>query len=126
MQSHSALTVDDLATDIIVTAKSLAGETIPRDLSVAKRDKQTKALLVRKRKAFSDLLKELKRGGLSANLKSDSLRHQSDPLWIREQPIFSTAATRLISTVKVDLYFDRLPQVQAVFVFAVSLYHIEF
>jgi midasin len=108
MQSHSALTVDDLATDIIVTAKSLAGETIPRDLSVAKRDKQTKALLVRKRKAFSDLLKELKRGGLSANLKSDSLRHQSDPLWIREQPIFSTAATHLISTVKVDLYFDRL------------------
>jgi midasin len=105
---HSSLTIDDLATNIIVTAKGLAGESIPKELSTAKRVKQHKALLVRKRKAWSDLLKELKRGGLSVNLKPDVLRQQSDSLWIREQPVFSTAATELISTVKVDLYFDRL------------------
>jgi midasin len=105
---HTSLAIDDLATNIIVTAKGLAGESIPKELSAAKRVKQQKALLVRKRKAWSDMLKELKRGGLSVNLKPDILRQQSDPLWIREQPIFSSAATELISTVKVDLYFDRL------------------
>jgi midasin len=91
-----------------VTAKSLASESISGDLSAAKREKQQKALLVRKRKAWSDLLKELKRGGLSVNLKPDVLRQQSDQLWIREQPVISTASTQPISTVKMDQYFDRL------------------
>jgi midasin len=117
MRLHSVITIDDLATDIIVTARNLASESIPRDLSAARRDKQHKALLVRKRKAWSDLLKELKRGGLSVNMKPDVLRQQCDPLWIREQPIISAAVTQLISTVKVDLYFDRLqsalPQLRA-------------
>ena len=108
MQLHAAPIVDDLATDVIVTAKSLAGESIPRDLSAAKREKLQKALLVRKRKAWSDLLKELKRSGLSVNMKQDTLRQQSDPLWIKDQPIISTAALQPTSTVKVDLYFDRL------------------
>jgi len=107
-QTHSSFIIDDLATNIIVTSKGLAGEFIPKELSAEKRVKQHKALLVRKRKAWSDLLKELKRSGLSVNLKPDILQQQSDSLWIREQPVFSTAATKLISTVKMDLYFDRL------------------
>ena len=117
MRLHSALAVDDLAIDIIVTAQNLARESIPGDIPATKRDKQHKALLVRKRKAWSDLLKELKRGGLSVNVKPDVLRRQSDPLWIREQPIIPSAVAQLVSIMKVDSYFDRLqaalPQLRA-------------
>lgn len=102
---HSALPLDNLTTEIIVAAKGLASESVPKDLSDSRRQKLQKALLVRKRKAWSDLLKELKRNGLSSNVKADVLRRQSDSLWIKEQPILPIT---LISTVKVDLYFDRL------------------
>jgi len=108
IQLHSAVAVDDLATEIIVTAKSLASTSIGKDLSTPKRAKQQKALLVRKRKAWNDLLKELKRGGLSVNSKPEVLRRQGDPLWIREQPVLLTTAAHSIPTARVDLYFDRL------------------
>lgn len=106
MRSPAPGVLDELASEIITTTKSLAAESVPKDLPVAKRNKLEKALLVRKRKAWSDLLKELKRGGLSANVKPDVLRNQRDPLWIKEQPILLAEAT--IPIAKVDLYLDRL------------------
>ena len=102
---HSASAIDGFAVEIIVTAKALGSETVPQGVN---REKQQKALLVRKRKALSDLLKELKRAGLSSNLRPDILRQQSDPVWIREQPDLPTKRDRSITTEKIDMYFDRI------------------
>lgn len=105
IELHSAQVLDDLAVEIIATARTLASQSVTGGASVSKREKEKKALLVRKRKAWSDLLKELKRAGFSSNVKPDVLHQQSDPLWIREQPILPDF---LIPAEKVDIYFDRL------------------
>lgn len=105
MERHSASTVDGFAAEIIITAKALGNETVPQG---ANREKQQKALLVRKRKALSDLLKELKRAGLSPNLRPDILRQQSNPVWIREQPVLPMKRDQKIWTGKLDTYFDRI------------------
>ncbi|KAF9046525.1 hypothetical protein BJ165DRAFT_1527609 [Panaeolus papilionaceus] len=86
VQSHSPELVVELVDEIISQSKLLASITIPTaDEEVRVRHK--KALLVRKRKAWSDLLKELKRGGLSSNLKPETLRQNMDEQWLREQPV---------------------------------------
>ncbi|TFY72597.1 hypothetical protein EVG20_g419 [Dentipellis fragilis] len=77
--------VDSFAGEIISTADSLASESIPSDLPPERRQKQAKALLVRKRKAWSDLLKELKRVGFAANIKPEVRERQRSERWIREQ-----------------------------------------
>ncbi|KAJ7608562.1 hypothetical protein FB45DRAFT_384103 [Roridomyces roridus] len=102
--SRSALIVDNLAVDVIVTAKELAAVAVVSS-PAEKRTKQLKALLTRKRKAWSDLLKELKRAGFTVHVKPDVLRQQSDVRWLREQPILqcSTDVSR-----KAEEYFTRL------------------
>ena len=102
---HSASAIDGFAAEIIITAKALGNETVPQGVN---REKQQKALLVRKRKALSDLLKELKRVGLSSNLRPDILQRQSDPVWIREQPDLPTKKDQSVPTEKIDMYFDRI------------------
>lgn len=123
IRSRSAQIVDSLAVDIIVTAKELASISIPPQISAEKREPKQKALLVRKRKTWSDLLKELKRAGFAANMKPDVLRQQGDARWIREQPIMPTVAEMAISTEKVETYFTKLhgalPDLRA----AVSSHH---
>ncbi|KAJ7132921.1 midasin nuclear AAA ATPase [Mycena filopes] len=108
ISSCSALIVDNLAVDVIVTTKELAAvpiiSTIPE-----KRDKEQKALMVRKRKAWSNLLKELKRAGFTANVKPDTVRQQSDARWLREQPMLQCAEVGAAATVaKGEDYFMRL------------------
>lgn len=66
--------VNDLATEIITTSKSLAEET-PSTLT-EETLKIVKALLVRKRRAWGDLLKELRRIGFSANVRPNVLARQ--------------------------------------------------
>ena len=56
------------------------------------KEKFYKTLLVRKRKAWSDLLKELRRIGLAMNIKPEVLEQQSNPRWLREQPVAETLA----------------------------------
>ncbi|KAJ6530392.1 midasin nuclear AAA ATPase [Mycena vulgaris] len=102
----SALIVDNLAVDIIVTTKELAAVAIA-STPAEKRDKQQKALMVRKRKAWSDLLKELKRAGFTTNVKPDVLRQQCDARWIREQPILQCQETFTTIT-KGEDYYNRL------------------
>ncbi|KAG6889702.1 hypothetical protein C0992_004422 [Termitomyces sp. T32_za158] len=108
IRSRSAHVVDNLAVDIIVGAKELAALSVPSNVTAEKRQKQQKALLVRKRKALSDLLKELKRAGLAVNVKPDVLRQNADPLWLREQPSMSGAQELSMSTKKGEDYFNRL------------------
>ncbi|TFK52493.1 P-loop containing nucleoside triphosphate hydrolase protein [Heliocybe sulcata] len=107
LQSQHAQSLEDLTTDIILTSQKLAALSIPKALASEKRVGQLKALLVRKRRAWSDLLKELKRIGFNANVKPEVLSRQRDPRWTREQPVFSVVA-ECFSAKKIDGYIDRL------------------
>ncbi|TFK40741.1 midasin nuclear AAA ATPase [Crucibulum laeve] len=106
IRSQSAENVDSFAVDIITTSKELAAISIPASVTPEKRLKQQKALLVRKRKAWSDLLKELKRAGFATSIKPEVLRHHTDSRWIREQPSLDGPAEE--SIVKGENYFTRL------------------
>ncbi|KAF5382460.1 hypothetical protein D9615_002742 [Tricholomella constricta] len=108
IHSKSALIVDSLAVDIIVIAKELAAISIPSNVPAEKRGKQQKALLVRKRKAWTDLLKELKQAGFAANVKPEVLRQNSDSRWLREQPVMPDVNEPVMSTQKGEQYFARL------------------
>ncbi|KAL1760476.1 hypothetical protein FB107DRAFT_202952 [Schizophyllum commune] len=106
---HSSLAsspLQDLSATIIETQKELAAETAPSELSKEKREKFYKSLLVRKRKAWSDLLKELKRIGFKQNVKPDVLLRQADSRWIREQPMMPPVEGRV--TQRAESYFLRL------------------
>ena len=81
--------IDRLAVDLILTSEDLAKETVSSSLPKEKRQKGFKALLVRKKKAFGDRLKELKQSGLSSNVKPETLSQNRSQLWVREQPILS-------------------------------------
>ncbi|KAJ6531011.1 hypothetical protein B0H10DRAFT_2171534 [Mycena sp. CBHHK59/15] len=107
ISSRSAHIVDHLAVDVIVTAKELAAIAIP-SAPAEKREKLQKALMVRKRKAWSDLLKELKRAGFTVNVKADVLRRQSDARWIKEQPIMECSEAMSATVSKSENYFHRL------------------
>ncbi|KAL1744525.1 hypothetical protein HDZ31DRAFT_82642 [Schizophyllum fasciatum] len=106
---HSSLSsppLQDLSATIIETQSELAAETAPSDLPKEKREKFYKALLVRKRKAWSDLLKELKRIGFQQNVKPNVLRRQADARWIREQPSMPSMQGRDVQ--RAETYFLRL------------------
>ncbi|KAI0328990.1 midasin [Cubamyces sp. BRFM 1775] len=81
--------VEDLSVEIITTLQSLASASVPSDVKGDQREKAQKAILVRKRKAWSDLLKELKRIGLATNVKPEVLEQQGNPRWLREQPVIT-------------------------------------
>ncbi|KAG6819694.1 hypothetical protein H0H93_009563, partial [Arthromyces matolae] len=106
--SKSARVVDDLAVDIIVGARELAALSVPSNLPAEKRQKQQKALLVRKRKGLSDLLKELKRAGFSVNVKPDVLVRNANSRWLREQPVLPETDEPSLSTQKGEIYLNRL------------------
>ena len=101
---RTAPAVDNLAVEIISTAKMLSTLSIQHDAS-DKKAKLQKGLLVRKRKAWSDLLKELKRIGLATNMKPDDIRRLRDMRWMREQPI---PPKKFNSVEKGEVYLNRL------------------
>jgi midasin len=98
---------DDLAIAIITTSKELSDVSIPKNVPAKKRTKFLKSLLVRKRKAFSDLLKELKAVGLSSNVTAEISRQNADPLWLRGQPVFGNAVIDF-GLIKAETYFSKL------------------
>ncbi|KXN88102.1 Midasin [Leucoagaricus sp. SymC.cos] len=98
---------EELAVSIITISKELSEIPIPTGLSSERRTKFLKSLLVRKRKAFSDLLKELKKTGLSGHVKPEVLRQNSDTLWLRDQPILRNDVPDL-DVGKSETYFSRL------------------
>lgn len=87
ISSLSQVDVEDLSSEVITTLQTLASTSVPVNANKEQREKFLKALLVRKRKAWSDLLKELKRIGLAVNMKPEVLEQQSNPRWLREQPV---------------------------------------
>jgi midasin len=108
--------IDQLAVELILTSDSLAKETVSSSLPKEKRRKDFKALLVRKKKAFSDHLKELKRSGLSSNVRPEVLSQNRSQRWVREQPILSGPAHWDTWSAKGEAYFYRvaslLPEVR--------------
>ena len=105
--SYSAQIVDDIAVEIITTSNELASTSIPSKPS-ALREKRRKGLLVRKRKAWGDMLKELKHKGLASNVKPDILRQNMDQRWIREQPIMPMIPPSEFILQKGEIYFVKL------------------
>ncbi|KAF9262903.1 hypothetical protein L218DRAFT_369849 [Marasmius fiardii PR-910] len=83
--SKTGNALDEFAVDIIVTSKELAATSLPS--IPEKREKHAKALLNRKRKAWSDLLKELKKAGFSSSVKQEILLQNTSLRWTRDQPI---------------------------------------
>lgn len=104
--SLSSSSLQELSVTIIATQTELASETAPSDLAKEKREKYYKTILVRKRKAWSDLLKELKRIGFRHNIKPDTLRRQADARWVREQPVIPYMQGR--QEQRSETYFLRL------------------
>ncbi|KAJ4482340.1 midasin nuclear AAA ATPase [Lentinula aciculospora] len=104
--SRSADAVEALAVDIIVSSKELSSISLTSSLSAERREKQQKAILTRKRKAWSDLLIELKRAGFAAHVKPDVLSQNQSTRWIREQP--SLGRTSDFEFEKSEMYWNRL------------------
>ncbi|EIN12894.1 P-loop containing nucleoside triphosphate hydrolase protein [Punctularia strigosozonata HHB-11173 SS5] len=96
-----------LCSDIAETSESLAREAIP-ELPKARKEQLQKALLVRKRKAWSDLLKELRRVGFTSNLKPDTLLLQRNARWITEQPMVGPMTQVPASFRSMDRLLQRL------------------
>lgn len=108
-ESLSASVLDEFAVTVITTSRDLSNVPIRKTDDAKERLKSAKTLLVHKRRALSDLLKELKRMGLSQNLKADMIRQQMDPCWIKDQPILEKAVGDSYPTLsRGDSYFDRL------------------
>ena len=78
--------LDDLTEQIMSTAKELSSVSFPAGSTVERRPELLKAITVRKRKAWSDFAKELKRVGLSTSVRSTILLRQRNDRWLREQP----------------------------------------
>ncbi|KAJ9116871.1 hypothetical protein QFC22_004528 [Naganishia vaughanmartiniae] len=76
----AAYELEEIATDIIETAEAFTKET-PAHLT-KENTKNVKNLQMRKRKAFSDLLKELRRLGFSAKVRADQMANQTDATYI--------------------------------------------
>jgi len=108
--------IDQLAVELILTSEYLAKESVSSSLPQEKRRRDFKALLVRKKKAFSDHLKELKRSGLSSNVRPEVLSQNRSQRWVREQPILSAPANLSAWSTKGEGYFYRvaslLPEVR--------------
>ncbi|KAF7308632.1 Midasin [Mycena chlorophos] len=90
--THSALVVDDLAVNIIVTSKELAAVAIPN-------------VPAEKKEKFHKALNQLKRAGFSATPKPDVLARQSDLRWLREQLAMKHSTE---DAIKAEEYFNRL------------------
>ncbi|KAI0081619.1 midasin [Panus rudis PR-1116 ss-1] len=114
--------LDSLAEEIIGTAKALSSTTLPAGLDAARRSKVMKNLLTRKRKAWSDLLKELKRAGLAPNVKPEILAQNQSMRWLREQPLIS-GSDMPASACKVEEYFQRLLGAMPVLRSSLSTHH---
>ncbi|KAH9065293.1 midasin [Lactarius vividus] len=107
-KSRPSCNLDDLTVQILSTAKELSSVSIPAGSTAERRLKLWKALMVRKRKAWSDFAKELKRAGLSTSVRSTVLLQHKNDRWLREQPFPVTADFHHASVRSSEKYFVRL------------------
>jgi midasin len=96
---------DNLSLQIISITEDLASQNIPDS---DRREKFVKSLQSRKRKAWSDMLKELKRIGVQANVKANILERQQHARWWRNQPNLPELDFANDLWAKAERYFVRL------------------
>lgn len=107
----SVTPTEDVTEDILSIVNNLSNSSIPSNVDKARRTVLLKNLLSRKRKAWSDFLKEMKRAGLSANVKPDILVQQQSIRWLREQPLLKTSETLAPIIESIEEYFYKLVRV---------------
>jgi midasin len=108
VKSRPSHDLDSLMEETISTAKELASVNIPVGATAERREKLWKALLVRKRKAWSDFAKEFKRIGLATKVQSTILLQQKNDRWIREQPSPVIGADSFADVQNSEKHFVRL------------------
>lgn len=100
--------LDGLTSEVIATPQSLAKSSPPSNTPPAQRTKSLKALLNRKRRAWSDLLEELKKVGLSANVRPEMLEQLRNLRWVREQEVLAFPGHCEQGARRADGYFGRI------------------
>ena len=108
IESRPSYDLDCLMEQIVSTAKDLASVNLPAGATAERREKLWKALLVRKRKAWSDFAKEFKRIGLATRVQSTILLQQKDDRWLREQPSPVIGADSFADVQSAEKHFVRL------------------
>jgi midasin len=108
LKDEASQFVDALAIQTITTAQSLADAPITG--SAEEKQKATKTLVMRKRRALMDLLKEMKRIGVPPNLKSDLLAQQQSRSHLLESGVLVDGFDPNLDAVikKGNLYYHRL------------------
>lgn len=113
----SPVEIESLITSIIDHVKQLSTTSIPHTLGAARRTQLQKTLTSRKRKAWSDYMKELKRLGFASNMKPEVLERLRNTRWQREQPFAQSDALEFPSIKQIDGYMYRveklLPELRA-------------
>ncbi|KAJ1310100.1 hypothetical protein OPQ81_006847 [Rhizoctonia solani] len=107
--------IHDLATRIISEAKELSDTVVPQSEA---RERYIKALVSQKRRAWSDLLKELKRLGLSGAVTTDTLAQHEDRaslLSLYINPNHARAFSEAISksNIQFSKLLETLPEMRA-------------
>ncbi|KAI0304301.1 hypothetical protein B0F90DRAFT_1235505 [Multifurca ochricompacta] len=100
--------LNNLTERIFYTDSELSSVSIPIGATTERREKLWKGLLVRKRKAWSDFVKEFKRIGLATNVPSTVLLRQNNDRWLREQPFPDVPDNSFADVQKSEQYFTRL------------------
>jgi len=108
IKSRPSHDLDSLMEQMISTAKELASVNLPAGATAERREKLWKALLVRKRKAWSDFAKEFKRIGLATKVQSTILLRQKNDRWLREQPFPVVGADSFADVQNSEKHFVRL------------------
>jgi midasin len=99
---------EDVAIEILSSCQRLASLTVPATIEEKeKRVKFLKSVQSQKRKAWSDLLKELKIAGFSHHAKPELLDKNTDLLWISEQPPLPQSQSPVLVN-KIEEYFCKL------------------
>ncbi|KAK4056723.1 AAA ATPase midasin [Microbotryomycetes sp. JL221] len=91
LSRDEAAVLEDLSTQIITTAKALREEST--DGEDEGKEQRVKNLATRKRRAWIELLRELKRLGLSPSPAPDVVKRMADPAFIYTRPSFATIAS---------------------------------
>lgn len=123
VNTHQPETVESLSEDIIAVSKALSSVPIPTNVDAARRIKLAKNLLTRKRKAWSDFMKELKRAGFSANVKPEILQQNQSRRYLREQPYLPSAAEKYPVAFKGEEYLHRVSSLLPLLRQALSDHH---
>ena len=108
IKSRPSHDLDSLMEQIIFTSKELASVNLTAAATAERKEKLWKALLVRKRKAWSDFAKEFKRIGLATKVQSTILLQQRNDRWLKEQPSPVIGADSFADVQNSEKHFVRL------------------